>query len=45
MVLVLRESVRACGPYGIQEEVRRVGLAVDEAERLRAALTEKCPVV
>jgi hypothetical protein len=37
MVLVLR------GPYGIEKEVRRVGLAVDEADRLRAVLTGRRP--
>jgi hypothetical protein len=43
MVLVLRGPVRARGPYGIEKEVRRVGLAVDEADRLRAVLAEHCP--
>jgi hypothetical protein len=42
MVLVLRAPVRARGPYGIEKEVRRVGLAVDEADRLRAVLAERC---
>jgi hypothetical protein len=42
MVLVLRGTVRARGPYGIEKEVRRVGLAVDEADRLRAVLAEQC---
>jgi hypothetical protein len=43
MVLVLRGPIRAHGPYGIEKEVRRVGLAVDEADRLRAILAEQCP--
>ena len=42
MVLVLRGPVRARGPYGIEKEIRRVGLAVDEADRLRAVLAERC---
>jgi hypothetical protein len=42
MILVLRGPVRARGPYGIEKEVRRVGLAVDEADRLRAVLAERC---
>jgi hypothetical protein len=42
MVLILRGPVRARGPYGIEKEVRRVGLVVDEADRLRAVLAEKC---
>jgi hypothetical protein len=42
VVLVLRGPVRARGPYGIEKEVQRVGLAVDEADRLRAVLTDKC---
>jgi hypothetical protein len=41
VVLVLREPVRARGPYGIEKEVRRVGLAVDDADRLRAVLAEQ----
>ena len=32
----------ACGPYGIEKRVRRVGLAVDEADRLRAVLAKQC---
>jgi hypothetical protein len=32
----------ACGPYGIEKGVRRAGLAVDEADRLRAVLAEQC---
>jgi hypothetical protein len=43
VILVLRGPVRARGPYGIEKEVRRVGLAVDEADRLRAVLAERCP--
>jgi hypothetical protein len=43
MVLMLREPVRARGPYGIEKKVRRAGMAVDEAERLRVVLTEKGP--
>jgi hypothetical protein len=42
MVLVLRGPVRARGPYGIEKEVWRVGLAVDEADRLRAVLAVQC---
>jgi hypothetical protein len=42
MVLVLREPVRVRGPYGIEKEVRRVGLAVDEADCLRAVLAQRC---
>jgi hypothetical protein len=45
MVLVLRRPVRARGPYGLAKEVRRGGLAVDEADRLRAVLAERCPGV
>jgi hypothetical protein len=43
MILVLRGAVRARGPYGLEKEVRRVGLAVDETDRLRAVLAERCP--
>jgi hypothetical protein len=40
LLLVLREPLTAKGPYGIRRKVSRVGLAVDEPERLRAALAE-----
>jgi hypothetical protein len=43
LVLVLRGPVRARGPYGIEKEVWRVGLAVDDADRLRAVLAQRCP--
>jgi hypothetical protein len=31
-----------CGPYGIEKGVRRVGLAVGEADRLGAVRAEQC---
>jgi hypothetical protein len=43
IVLVLRGPGRGRGPYGVEKEVRRVGLAVDEAHRLRAVLAGHCP--
>jgi hypothetical protein len=38
ILLVLREPLMAQGPYGIRRPVTRIGLAVDEPERLRMAL-------
>jgi hypothetical protein len=40
ILLVLRESVVAHGPYGIRRVIGQVGLAVDEPERLREALAQ-----
>lgn len=40
LLLVLREPLTAQGPYGIRRTATRVGLGVDEPDRLRAALVE-----
>jgi hypothetical protein len=41
LILELDESVLARGPYGIRKKVTRVGLAVDDVDRLKAALAAK----
>jgi hypothetical protein len=42
LLITLCNSVRAQGPYGLAREVTRVGVAVDDGDRLGAVLKERC---